>query len=93
MLTISLINRLEKTRRCKVRGFTLNDSAKHLVNYDFIRNTIWNPEDNDTVTVRTEKKIKGKRNTCEGEGACIQIVTEPEDKKYSVLHQAAQTKR
>jgi hypothetical protein len=69
---------------CKVRGFTLNYSAKHLVNFDVIRNMILNPEDNDTVTVRTEKKIKRKRNTCEGERACTQIVTEPEDKKYRV---------
>jgi nucleoside-triphosphatase THEP1 len=47
---------------CKVRGFTLNYSAKYLVNFDVIRNTILYPEDNDTVTVRTEKKIKRKRN-------------------------------
>jgi hypothetical protein len=77
---------------CKVRGFTLNYNAKYLVNFDVIRNMILNPKDDgDAVTVRTEKKIKRKRNRYDG--ACIQIVTEPEDKKYSVFHQAAQTKR
>jgi hypothetical protein len=44
---------------------------------------ILNPKD-DTVTVRTEKKIKRKRNTCEGKVVCIQIVTEPKDIKYRV---------
>jgi hypothetical protein len=32
------------------------------------------------VTVRTEKKIKRNRTSCDGEGACIQIVTEPEER-------------
>jgi hypothetical protein len=83
MPTGALIKRLEKARLCKVRGFTLNYNAKHLVNFNVVRNMILNPEDNDTVTVQTEK-IKRKRNICDGEGAFIQIVTVPEDKKYSV---------
>jgi hypothetical protein len=88
--TGSLIKRLEKRRLCNVREFTLNYSAKHLVKFDVIRNIILNPED-DSATVRTEKKIKRKRNRCDG--ACIQNVTKPEDKKYSVFHQATQTKQ
>jgi hypothetical protein len=66
---------------CKVRGFTLNYSAKHLINFDVIKNMILNPELVDVVTVRTEKKIKRKRM---GGGGFTQIVTEPEDKNYRV---------
>jgi hypothetical protein len=66
---------------CKVRGFTLNYNAKHLVNFDVIRNMIWNPKKQRQVTVRTEK-IKCKRNRRDDDGGCIQIITEPEDKNY-----------
>jgi hypothetical protein len=74
-----------------VRGFTLNYDAKHLINFDVISNMILNLEDVETVTVRTERKIKCKRNGNGGEG-CIQIVTEPEDKNHRVFHKAAQTR-
>jgi hypothetical protein len=90
MLTGSLIRQQGRSRLCKVRGFTLNYNAKHLVNFDVKRNVILNPKDSgDTVIVRTEK-IKRKKSRCDG--GCIQIVTEPEDKKYRVFHQTAQTK-
>jgi hypothetical protein len=69
---------------CKVRGFTLNYNAKHLVNFDFIRNMILNPEYNDTVTNarETDVMVKGPVNR----------LPQTED-KYRVIHQAAQTKR
>jgi hypothetical protein len=41
----------------KVRGFTLNCNAKHLVNFDVIRNMILNPEDNDTVRISHERLL------------------------------------
>jgi hypothetical protein len=44
---------------------------------------ILNPKDN-TVTVQTEKKIERKINRCVSDGGCIQIVTEPVDKKFRV---------
>jgi hypothetical protein len=82
MPTGSLIKRQGEARLYVVKGFTLNYKAKHLVNFDAIKNMIMNPKDNDTVTVN-RKKIKRKRNRC-GNWSCIQIVANPEDKKYRV---------
>ena len=67
------------TTVCKVRGITLNYSAKQLVIFNVIRDMIigsWEP----TVMVHTEKKIKRKRK---GRGT-VAIVTEPEDKTYRI---------
>ena len=64
---------------CKVRGITLYINAKHLVNFDVIKAMhlgTWKP----TVTVHTKKKIKPKRNG----GCSVAIVTEPEDKMYTI---------
>ena len=65
---------------CKVRGITLNYSAKQLVNFDVIRDMILGTGE-PTVTVHTEKKFKRKRK---GEGGTVAIVTEPEDKSYKI---------
>ena len=46
---------------CKVRGITLNYSAKQLVNFDVIKGMILGTGE-PTVTLHTEKKIKRKRN-------------------------------
>jgi len=67
------------TTVCKVRGITLNYSAKQLVNFNVIRDMIigsWEP----TVMVYTEKKIKRKRMG----GGTVAFVTEPEDKTYRI---------
>jgi hypothetical protein len=58
MPTRSLI-RLGKARVCKVRGFTLNYNAKHLMNFDVIRNVILNPE-NETMTANKENQTQEK---------------------------------
>jgi len=63
---------------CKVRGITLNYSAKQLVNFDVIRVLVLETDSGPTVTIHTEKNIKRKRK---GEGT-VAIVTEPEDKTY-----------
>ena len=65
---------------CKVRGITLNYNASQLLNLDTIKYLILNCSFNSIVMVHTHKKIKRKI----GDGACITIVTEPEDKIYSV---------
>jgi len=64
---------------CKVRGITLNYSAIQSVCFDVLKQMILRGEP-EVVTVRTEKKIKRKRTL----GGCVTIVTEPEDKKYSI---------
>jgi len=67
------------TRVCKVRGITLNYSAKQLVNFNVIRDMIiglWEP----TVMVHTEKKIKCKKKG----GGTVTIVTEPDNKRYRI---------
>ena len=51
----------EQTTVCKVRGITLNYKASPLINFEKIREMILNKDDKETVTVRTEKKIKRKR--------------------------------
>jgi len=65
---------------CKVRGITLNYSAKQLVNFDVIRDMVLETGVEPTVTVHTEKNIKRKRKG----GGTVAIVTEPEDKTYRV---------
>jgi hypothetical protein len=65
---------------CKVRGMTLNYKASQLVNFETIKDLVLNGCSNSTVTVHTDKKIKRKRI----DGACVSIVTEPEDKIYRV---------
>jgi hypothetical protein len=64
---------------CKIRGFTLNYHASQLVNFAKMKDMILSMDDNETVTVRTEKKIKRKR----GAGG-VSIISEPEEKKYKV---------
>jgi len=68
----------ETKKICKVRGITLNYKASQLVNFETIKNLILNGRSNSTVTVHTDKKIKRKTI----DGACVSIVTEPEDKIY-----------
>jgi hypothetical protein len=46
---------------CKVRGITLNYNASQLVNFDTIKEMILKGDEQETVTVHTEKKIKRKR--------------------------------
>ena len=66
---------------CKVRGITLNYKASQLVNYETIKYLFLNGLSNSTVTVRRDKKIKRKR----GDGECVSIMTEAEDKIYRVF--------
>jgi len=47
---------------CKVRGITLNYSASQLVNFEKIKDMILSNKDDETVIVRTENKIKRKKN-------------------------------
>ena len=68
----------EQNTVCKVRGITLNLSASQLVNFE-ISNMILNRDDKATVTVRTEKKIKRKRDV-----RGVHVITEPEEKIYRV---------
>ena len=62
-----------------MRGITLNYSASLLVNFEKIREMILKRDDTETVTVRTKKKIKRKRD----DGG-VHVVTEPEEKIYRV---------
>jgi len=66
------------TTVCKVRGITLNYSAKQLVNFDVIRDMVLETGAEPTVTVHTEN-IKRKRK-----GVTVAIVTEPADKTYRI---------
>jgi hypothetical protein len=68
-----------QTTMYKVRGVTLNYSASQLVNFETIKQMILNRVDEDTVTVRTEKQIRRKR---EKEG--VHVITEHEEKIYKV---------
>ena len=63
---------------CKVRGITLNYSAKQLVNYEIIRDMIRGTGGEPTVTVHTERKIKRKRK------CTVAIITEAEDNVYRI---------
>jgi hypothetical protein len=69
----------EQKTVCKVRGITLNYSASQLVNFESIKNMILNRGNEETLTVRTEKQIKRKRDS---EG--VHVITEPADKIYRV---------
>jgi len=64
---------------CKVRGITLNYSASQLINFEKIRDMILNGPEDETVIVRTAKKIKRKR----GRGG-VSIISQPEEKTYRV---------
>ena len=64
-----------------MRGITLNYKASQLVNLETIKDLVLNGRLNSTVTVRTDKKIKRKRF----DGACVLILTKPEDKIYRVF--------
>ena len=64
---------------CKVRGITLNYSASQLVNFEKIKEMILSKEDDETVIVRTEKKIKSKKI----DGG-VHLISEREDKTYRV---------
>jgi hypothetical protein len=63
---------------CKVRGITLNHKASQIVNFDTMKDLVFNGPSNSNVTVHTNKKTKRKRD----KGACVSIITEPEDKIY-----------
>ena len=77
----------EQKTVCKVRGITLNYNASQLVNFDKIKDFILRgderKEEEETVTVHTEKKIKRKRGK-EGDGR-VNIISEPEDKRIESL--------
>ena len=65
---------------CKVRSIKFNFKASQIVNFEAIKDLALNGLLNSTVTVRTDKNISRKR----GDGACVSIVTEAEDKIYRV---------
>jgi len=69
------------TTVCKVRGITLNYSAKKMVNFDVIRDMVLGTTAEPTVTVHAEKKIKRNRK---GEGGTVAIVNENEDKTHRI---------
>jgi len=64
---------------CKVRGITLNYSASQLVNFSKMKDMILSVDENETVIVRTQNKIKLKR----GRGG-VSIISQPEEKTYRV---------
>lgn len=67
----------EKT---KMRGITINYKASQLVNFNAIKDVYLNGR--PPMTVHTDKKKKRKR----GEGACVSIITDPEDKIYGISY-------
>jgi len=64
---------------CMVRGITLNYSASQLVNFAKMKDMILSMDENETVIVRTQNKIKRKR----GRGG-VSIISQPEEKTYRV---------
>ena len=66
-----------------MRGITLNYNASKLVNFERIKDMIMKSGDEPSpvINVHTEKKIKRKRKAA---GGLVSIVTEPEDKIYSI---------
>jgi len=76
---------VEKTV-CKVRGITLNYNASKLVNFERIKDIFFRsgdePSPETVISVHTEKKIKRKRKVAGG--GLVSIVTEPEDKIYTI---------
>jgi len=69
----------ESKTACKVRGITLNYSATQLVNFAKIKDMILSKRDDETVIVRTEKKIKRKKIDED-----VHLISEREDKTYRV---------
>jgi hypothetical protein len=67
---------------CKVRGITLNYSTSQLVNFERIKHMILKGNEQDTITVHTERKIKRKRGKYDD--GRVMITTQPEDKTYRV---------
>jgi len=65
-----------------VRSITLNYSASQLVNFESIKHIILKGNEQDTITVHTERKIKIKRGK-DGDGRVI-IISEPKYKTYRV---------
>ena len=57
---------------CKVRGITLNYLASQLVNFAKTKDMILSMDENETVIVRTQNKIKCKR----GRGG-VSIISQP----------------
>ena len=64
---------------CKLRGITLNYSASQLVKFEKIKDMILSKRDDETIIVRTEKKIKRKKI----DGG-VHLISEREDKTYRV---------
>jgi hypothetical protein len=64
---------------CKVRGITLNYSGSQLVNFAKVKDMILSTNVDETVTVRTNNKIKRKR--CYG---ALNIISQPQEKNYRV---------
>jgi hypothetical protein len=64
---------------CKVRGIILNYSASQLVNFEKMKDMILSMEADETVTVRTQNKMKRKRGRGE-----VSIISQPEEKTYRV---------
>jgi len=64
---------------CKVHGITLNYSASKLVNFAKMKDMILSMDENETVLVRTQNKIKRKR----GIGG-VSIISQLEEKTYRV---------
>jgi len=64
---------------CRVRGITLNYSASQLVNFAKMKDMILSMDENETVIVRTQNKIKRKRG-----GGGVSIISQPEEKTYRV---------
>ena len=69
----------ERKTVCKVRGITLNYSASQLVNFAKMKDMILSMDENETVIVRTQNKIKRTR----GRGG-VSIISQPEEKTYRV---------
>jgi hypothetical protein len=63
----------------KIRGITLNYCASQLVNFEKIKDMILIKKDEETVIVRTEKKIKHKKINGD-----VHLISEPEDKTNRV---------
>ena len=64
---------------CKVRGVTLNYKASQLVNFEKIKDMILSNKDDETVIVRTEKKINRKK--IDGD---VHLISEHVNKTYRV---------
>jgi len=64
---------------CKVRGITLYYSVSQLVNFAKMKDMILSMDENETVVVRTQNKIKRKRGRGE-----VSIISLPEEKTYNV---------